>query len=93
MITKKNLEGLLNDLNFVKRGSSYIKHYADLSCDMKADFKNEKLVFPLQIEGRERNVGFDKAENFVVFECVDRLLTIGYRPEHPIEMQMIKLRI
>lgn len=88
MITKKNLEGLLNDLNFVKRGSSYIKHYADLSCDMKADFKNEKLVFPLQIEGRERNVGFDKAENFVVFECVDRLLTIGYRPEH-IELEKV----
>ena len=55
---------------------------------MKVDLKDEKLIFPIQIEGRERNDGFNKPENFVVFECVDSLLTKGYRPEH-IELEKV----
>ena len=88
MINKKNLEDVLRFLNFYKKGNSYIKHYDGYSCDMIVDFKNEKLVFPVQIEGRERNDGFDKPENFVVFECVDNLLVKGYRPEH-IELEKV----
>lgn len=88
MINKKNLEDVLRLLNFYKKGNCYIKHYDDYSCDMIVDFKNEKLVFPVQIEGRERNDGFDKPENFVVFECVDNLLVKGYRPEH-IELEKV----
>lgn len=88
MINKKNLEDVLKFLNFYKKGNSYIKHYDGYSCDMIVDFKNEKLVFPVQIGGRERNDGFDKPENFVVFECVDNLLVKGYRPEH-IELEKV----
>lgn len=88
MINKKNLEDVLRLLNFYKKGNCYYKHYDDYSCDMIVDFKNEKLVFPVQIEGRERNDGFDKPENFVVFECVDNLLVKGYRPEH-IELEKV----
>lgn len=88
MIDKKNLVSLLKCLNFEKKGKSYEKHYPEFYCNMKVDFKDEKLVFPLQIEGRERNAGFDKPENFVVFECVDSLLTKGYRPEH-IELEKV----
>lgn len=82
MINKNNVIHLLKYLEFIKKGSSYIKYFPEYSCDMKVDLKNEELVFPVQIEGRERNVGFDKPENFVVFECVASLLTKGYRPEH-----------
>lgn len=78
MINKKNLTDMLQYLNFVKKGDIYVKHYVDHSYDMKVNLKDEKLIFPLQIEGRERNDGFDKPENFVVFECVDSLLTKGY---------------
>lgn len=76
------MENLLKFLNFIRKGSIYSKHYEDLNCDMKVDIKNEELIFPEAIEGRERNNGFDKPENIVVFECVDRLMTKGYRPEH-----------
>ena len=88
MINKKNLTDMLKYLDFIKKGNSYVKHYSDYSCDMKVDLKDEKLIFPIQIEGRERNDGFNKPENFVVFECVDRLLTKGYRPEH-IELEKV----
>lgn len=88
MINKKNLTDMLEYLDFIKKGNSYVKHYSDYSCDMKVDLKDEKLIFPIQIEGRERNDGFDKPENFVVFECVDSLLTKGYRPEH-IELEKV----
>ena len=88
MINKKNLTDMLKYLDFIKKGNSYVKHYSDYSCDMKVDLKDEKLIFPIQIEGRERNDGFNKPENFVVFECVDSLLTKGYRPEH-IELEKV----
>ncbi len=82
MVDINYLENLLKCLNFTKKGSIYSKHYIDQNCDMKVDFKNEKLIYPEPIVGRDRNNGFDKPENFVVFECVDRLITKGYRPEH-----------
>lgn len=40
------------------------------------------FLYPKDIKGGERNDGFDASENFVVFECVNRLLEKGYRPEH-----------
>ena len=48
----------------------------------------EKLVYPEQIKGRDRNTGFDKEENFVVFECVNRLLDKGYKP-NTIELEKL----
>lgn len=38
--------------------------------------------------GKDRNTGFDQNENFVVFECVHRLLDKGYRPES-IELEKV----
>ena len=49
---------------------------------MSVDFSKKKLHYPDTIKGGERNDGFDAPENFVVFECVNRLLEKGYRPEH-----------
>ena len=48
----------------------------------------QKLIYPESILGRERNTGFDQKENFVVFECVNRLLDKGYRPE-TIELEKV----
>ena len=49
------------------------------------DFENEKLIYP-EAEGLIVNdkttSNFSHNENFVVFECVCRLLAKGYRPEH-----------
>lgn len=55
---------------------------------MKVDMAAERLVYPDAILGRDRNTGFDQNENFVVFECVNRLLEKGYRPE-TIELEKV----
>lgn len=88
MITKTNLESLLIAMGFVKNGNVYEKHFAAFDCALKVDFANKKLIYPVAIKGRERNGGFDQPENFVVFECVNRLLEKGYRPEH-IELEKV----
>lgn len=82
MITSKNFELVLQLLDFVKRGNTYIKNFSQYNCSLIADFENKKLIYPTEIKGRERNDNFDAPENFVVFECVNRLLEKGYRPEH-----------
>ena len=84
MITEGNLKKVLSVLGFQYNSEEkvYAKDYSKVSCQMKVDIAHQRLLFPAAIKGRERNNGFDKPENFVVFECVDRLLGKGYRPEH-----------
>ena len=31
---------------------------------------------------KDATSNFSRAEDFVVFECIDRLLSMGYKPEH-----------
>ena len=83
MINKTNLKDVLKTLGFMaSKNSYYEKKYTELNVIMAVDFDEQKLKFPQEIKGGDRNDGFDKDENFVVFECVDRLLEKGYRPEH-----------
>ena len=82
MIDVSNLKDVLNTLGFVAYGDMYEKAFPEFGCSLKVDFQAKKLIYPVAIKGRERNDGFDQKENFVVFECVCRLLTKGYRPEH-----------
>lgn len=88
MITLKNLKSALGAMGFVKNGDAYEKQFSAFDCALKVDFTNNKLIYPAAIKGRERNDGFDQPENFVVFECVNRLLEKGYRPEH-IELEKV----
>lgn len=82
MIRESNLKILLSSIGYIKNGTSYIRDYPEYSCQMEVDFANKKLIYPSLIIGGDRNTGFDAPENFVVFECVTRLLNKGYRPEH-----------
>ena len=82
MITESNFRDLLSFLGFTKNGELYKKQFPHCSEPMCVDFSAKKLCYPKTIKGRERNDGFDAPENFVVFECVHRLLEKGYRPEH-----------
>lgn len=82
MIDVSNLKDVLNTLGFVAHGDMYEKAFPEFGCSLKVDFQTKKLIYPDAIKGRERNDRFDQKENFVVFECVCRLLTKGYRPEH-----------
>lgn len=85
MITLENFQKVLNSLEFTNENNIYTKHFDSVDCDLKADFTNRKLIYPIE-KGFEVNDGttsnFEHPENFVVFECVARLLEKGYRPEH-----------
>lgn len=82
MIDVSNLKDVLNTLGFVAHGDMYEKAFPEFGCSLKVDFQTKKLIYSDAIKGRERNDRFDQKENFVVFECVCRLPTKGYRPEH-----------
>lgn len=85
MINTANFKKVLSAIGFTSSdGGVYEKKFPELGTDvsMSVDFGAKKLFYPSAIRGRDRNAGFDALENFVVFECVDRLLEKGYRPEH-----------
>ena len=87
MITKKNFKNLLEKLGFENKVESnlYTKFFDEFKTKLQVDFKNEKLIYP-ENEGLKVNdkttSNFTSAENFVVFECVSRLLNQGYNPKH-----------
>lgn len=82
MITRKNFRDVLQNIGFQINKKNAEKRFPEYSCTMRVDFANERLILPEAIRGRERNSSFAEPENFVVFECVHRLLVKGYRPEH-----------
>jgi type I restriction-modification system DNA methylase subunit len=87
LITKENLKDTLKYLEFTsnKTDDIYVKTYDEFECELKVDFKNKKLIFPTKqglIVNDETTSNFSSAENFVVFECVDKLLSQGYHPKH-----------
>lgn len=86
MITKENLLDLLKYMKFVENEDGlYEKIYDDYDCAIKVDIENELIIYPeekgLRVSDKTTS-NFDENENFVVLECVDRLLKKGYRPEH-----------
>lgn len=86
MITKDNLAEVLDNLGFVNSDDVYTKSFPQFGlCTLSADFKNKQLQYPeaLGFKINDRTTcNFEHPENFVVFECVNRLLEKGYRPEH-----------
>lgn len=85
MITKDNFKNVLTKLGFIDSGDILTKEFKETDTQLKVDFKNEKLVYPedkgLKINERQ-TYDFSDKENFVVFECVNKLLEKGCKPEH-----------
>ncbi len=85
MITKDNLKALLLSLSFEENGNQYSKQFADSDTFLKVDFDENLLIYPedqgLKINERQ-TCNFSANENFVVFECVYRLLAKGYKGKH-----------
>ena len=83
MITKKNFKDVLKTLGFTAEGNIFQKFIGE--ADLKVDFDKQEMIYPedkgLKINERQ-TCNFSKDENFVVFECVHRLLAKGYKPEH-----------
>lgn len=85
MITKDNLRQTLLalDFNHKKDIDIYFKEYETFDCEIKVDFKNENIEYPERVVVNDKTTSnFSHPENFVVLECVNRLLEKGYRPEH-----------
>ena len=82
IITKTNFKNVLRALGFIESGDIFEKKFTAFNCSLSVNFATERLIYPEEIKGRDRNDDFVKPENFVVFECVNRLLEKGYRPEH-----------
>lgn len=86
MITKNNLKSMLNIIGFSKiPNDKFEKYYPFSDCSVIVDFRSEKIIYP-EDKGFKINVAtttnFSEPENFVVLECVSRLLDKGYRPEN-----------
>ena len=87
MITKNNFEDLLNSLDFEKKGNTYQKAIGEPTllgeATLKVDIDNRRIIYPEKLKVNRRDTcNFSHPENFVVFECVHRLLDKGYKPEH-----------
>ena len=83
MITKDNFRDVLKTLGFKAEGHIFQKFIGET--DLKVDFDKQEMIYPedkgLKVNERQ-TCNFSKDENFVVFECVHRLLAKGYKPEH-----------
>ena len=83
MITKSNFKNLLKMLGFIEEGSIFQKSIG--AVDLKVDFSKQSIIYPEDrrlIVNRRDTCNFSHPENFVVFECIHRLLEKGYKPEH-----------
>ena len=60
----------------------YSKQYPEVDSPLRIDFLNKRFEYPdgLQIK-RETTCNFSAPENLVVFECVEALLSMGYKPK------------
>lgn len=84
MLTLETLPTLLEYLNFTQNGNVWTKTFAN-NAYLKVDFAKNELIYPedLGLVVNERQTcNFNAPENFVVFECVHRLLEKGYQPKH-----------
>lgn len=85
MITIENFKDVLSKIGFEKSGIGDYYKIDYTGCSMAVDFDNTKLIYPEEnglIVNDKTTSNFSHPENFVVFECVCRLLEKGYRPEH-----------
>ena len=81
MITKTNFKDVLKTLDFTTEGNTFQKSIGE--ADLKVDFGKQRLIYPEGLKvNREDTCNLSQNENFVVFECVHRLLDKGYKPEH-----------
>ena len=85
MITTENLKKLLEHLGYEVSNEKYTYHFNSSNCEIAVDFLNEKIIYPTEnglIVNERQTTNFSDNENFVVLECVHRLLEKGYKPSH-----------
>ncbi|MDR2155496.1 MAG: N-6 DNA methylase [Burkholderiaceae bacterium] len=83
MLTSDNLPDLLAALGFQKKGATHSKTIGDALIEV--NFVKKTISYPESaglIVNERQTCNFEADENFVVLECVHRLLEKGYKPEH-----------
>jgi len=80
------IQQLIEHLRFEEiKENIYWTGFATIGCELRVDFNTNSLVYPESlglIVNERQTCNFNAPENFVVFECVHRLLSKGYKPEH-----------
>ncbi len=81
------IKSLISALGFAPRGTDeavFVKRYSKpYKYSLTIDFHNKRITYGSEIKvNHQRVLGFDDSENFVVLECVNRLLEKGYEPKH-----------
>lgn len=83
MITKDNLRNVLSDIGYVQGDTiaeTWQRVFND-SVSVTVDFTAERIDYPLELKAyRDTTKNFSSPENFVVLECITRLLSLGYTP-------------
>jgi type I restriction enzyme M protein len=83
MITKDKIKNLLTLLGFQKTKSTYSRAFG--MALVEVDIEKEQIIYPEaqgMVINERQTCNFSANENFVVLECVCRLLEKAYRPEH-----------
>ncbi|ELM7345726.1 N-6 DNA methylase [Campylobacter coli] len=81
MITKDNLKQVLENLGFKNKNENYVKTINNYT--LLIDYKSQSINYPKEIKIHDKTTSnFSHPENFVVFECVHRLLEKGYKAQH-----------
>lgn len=93
MISTDNLKLVLHKLNFIQETEQiFSKKYSNDKTQIKVNFDTKKIIYPKEIiKGDETTCNFSHPENFVVLECVNRLLDKGYKAEHIVLEPLYKL--
>ena len=88
MIRKDNLEAMIKAIGYIQssRTKVYEKKYTQFDCVIEVDFNGSGSINYPEDKGmkitRKTTCNFSQPENFVVLECITRLMDKGYRPEH-----------
>lgn len=88
MIRKENLEDMIKAIGFVAGSGKKVfeKRYPEFDCMIEVDFNGSGTINYPEDKGmritRKTTCNFSDPENFVVLECITRLMDKGYRPEH-----------
>ena len=89
MITKSNFKEMILDADvgfYALSDTRFEKKYPEFDYTIQIDFAMEQIIYQEGANGitvNDRTIcNFNHPENFVVLECVNRILDKGYRPEH-----------
>lgn len=83
MLTQDNLPELLAVLGFEKKGSMHRRVFG--TAIIEVNLSKKEIGYPEAaglVVNERQTCNFEANENFVVLECVVRLLEKGYKPEH-----------